>query len=323
MDSMPKLRPAAFIFLFTMLALAQNPHQPPPYWAYPVNPDSAAPAERPDNTPRHLPASTVTFTDAEIHDLFHAIDWHPDGHPPMPEVVAQGRKPNLFACGYCHLPNGLGRPENASLAGLPVGYIIKQIADFKSGARHSSEPKDKPVANMIAYETTASAAELEAAARYFSQLKPKPWIRVVEAATVPKTRIAGWMLVPSTPAATEPIGHRIIETPEDWERTELRDDASAFIVYVPVGSIKKGEALASTGGDGKTPCGTCHGPGLRGHLNVPSIAGRSPSYIVRQLFDIRSGARSGTLSLQMRAQVARLTLDDMIALAAYAASLRP
>ncbi len=323
MESMRKFPLAAFILLFTTLTSAQNPPQPPPYWAYPVNPDSTAAAERPDNTPRHLPGTTATFTDAEIHDLFHAIDWHPDGHPPMPEVVANGRKPQVFACGYCHLPNGLGRPENASLAGLPVGYIIKQMADFKNGARHSSEPKDKPVANMVNVGTRATAQEIEGAARYFSQLRPKPWIRVVETDTVPKTRVAGWMLVPATPAATEPIGHRIVETPEDWERTELRDDTSGFIAYVPVGSIKKGEALARSGGDGKTPCGTCHGPGLRGKENVPSIAGRSPSYIVRQLFDIRSGARSGRLSLQMRAQVARLTLDDMIALAAYAASLRP
>jgi cytochrome c553 len=41
------------------------------------------------------------------------------------------------------------------------------------------------------------------------------------------------------------------------------------------------------------------------------------------LYDIKSGARHGVLAQQMREQVAKLSLDDMIALAAYVASLRP
>ncbi|HTU32757.1 MAG TPA: c-type cytochrome, partial [Candidatus Acidoferrum sp.] len=71
------------------------------------------------------------------------------------------------------------------------------------------------------------------------------------------------------------------------------------------------------------PCAKCHGPGLRGSGNVPPIAGRSPSYIVRQLYDIRSGARSGTLSQQMRRQVRNLELDDMIAIAAFVSARKP
>jgi len=74
----------------------------------------------------------------------------------------------------------------------------------------------------------------------------------------------------------EPIGLRIIETPENLERTELRDDASGFIAYVPVGSIKKGESLVRTGDSGKTvPCASCHGESLKGAGNAPPIAGRS------------------------------------------------
>ena len=50
-------------------------------------------------------------------------------------------------------------------------------------------------------------------------------------------------------AETEPIGMRIVETPENPERTEmLRDPRSGFIAYAPVGSVKKGEALVKTGG---------------------------------------------------------------------------
>jgi cytochrome c553 len=304
---------------------AAQPGERPPYWAYAVNPPATAPAVRSaDQLPQHVPGSPAQFSAAQISDLFEVPDWHPDAHPGMPEIVARGRKPEIFACGYCHLPNGQGRPENSSLAGLPVDYIVQQMADFKSGLRKSSEPRHLPVATMIARETKANKSEIQAAAEYFAGLKPKVWIRVVETENVPKTVVAGWMLVASEPAGTEPVGDRAIEMAEDLERTELRDDASGFVAYVPVGSIERGKALVTTGGAGKTvPCGLCHGADLGGKGNVPSIAGRSPSYVVRQLYDIRNGARRGAAAQRMKPAVRNLTMVDMISIAAYAASLRP
>ena len=127
----------------------QQTHEPPPHWAYAVNPETSASdasAKPVDETPRHVPGSTAAFTLTQVHDFFNAPDWHPANHPAMPEVVAHGRKPDVIACGYCHLPNGLGRPENSSLTGLPVGYIVQQMADFKIGVRKSSEPRHLPVA---------------------------------------------------------------------------------------------------------------------------------------------------------------------------------
>jgi len=315
----------AFLLVQGLNAWSQGGAVQPPYWAYAVDPpsDGSSPAA-PDNSPQHIPGSNAEFTLAQIHDLFEVPDWHPDAHPVMPEVVALGRKPGLFACGYCHLPNGLGRPENASLAGLPASYIMRQLEDFKTGRRRSSEPKHLPSTNMALVGREATDQEVQAAAAYFSRLKRLPWIRVVESSTVPATHVAGWMLVPSSPAATEPIGQRIIETPENLERTELRDDSSGFVAYVPEGSLNRGKSLATTGDGGKTVgCAKCHGPGLRGSGSVPPLAGRSPSYIVRQLFDFHNGARTSALALQMRKPVAKLTLDDMIAIAAYTASLRP
>ena len=104
---------------------------------------------------------------------------------------------------------------------------------------------------------------------------------------------------------------------------ESRDTRSRCIAYVPPGSVKKGELLATAGGNGKTiPCATCHGPDLTGLGPIPSIAGRSPSYIVRQLYDIQSGKRSGAVA-PMQQVVAGLKLDDMIAIAAYVASREP
>jgi cytochrome c553 len=107
--------------------------------------------------------------------------------------------------------------------------------------------------------------------------------------------------------------------PENLERTELRDSASGFIAYVPVGSIEKGKHLASTGGGGKTTqCSICHGADLKGLGPVPALAGRSPSYIVRQLFDFKHGARAGISSALMKPTVDKLTIEDMVALAAFA-----
>lgn len=308
---------------------SDKPASPPeaiPYWAFAVNPPDSKTNPEPDHTkPLHVPGSTAAFTVAQTRDLFAPPDWHPEGHPRMPKIVAHGRKPDIFACGYCHLPNGQGRPENSSLAGLPAAYIVQQMADFKSGLRKSSEPRSLPVANMISHETKANEQETQEAASYFANLKPQAWIRVVETSQVPNTHVAGWMLVASEPAQTEPIGQRIIEMPEDLERTELRDDASGFVAYVPPGSIKRGEDLVKAGGAGKTlPCAACHGIDLRGSGNVPSIAGRSPSYVVRQLYDMQSGARAGLLATkQMKPVVAKLSVADMIDLAAYAASLQP
>ena len=108
-------------------------HESAPYWAFAVDPPAAASganAEPVDDSPRHVPGSVAAFTLAQLRDMFNAPDWHPDNHPAMPDVVAHGSKPGVFACGYCHLPNGQGRPENSSLAGLPESYIVQQIADF-------------------------------------------------------------------------------------------------------------------------------------------------------------------------------------------------
>lgn len=214
----------------------QPPQQPPPSWAFVVDPPGTKPPVD-DGTPLHVPGSSSAFTRTQLRDLHDVPDWHPGDHPPMPDVVAHGSKPGVFACAFCHLPNGLGRPENASLAGLRADYIVQQMADFKSGARKSSEPASLPVNLMIAVAKAATDAEVRAAADYFASLPAKPWIRVIEGATAPKTHAAGWMLVPTEPGATEPIGLRILEMPEDLERTELRDAASGFVAYVPIGSV--------------------------------------------------------------------------------------
>ncbi len=295
----------------------------PPAWAYPVNPpDFKPPAD--DGKPRHVPNSAASYTVPQTRDRFFAPDWHPSDHPQMPDIVARGRKPDVFACGFCHRADGPGGPENAGLAGLSVAYIKQQMADFKNGARKTSVPERVPPQLMITIAKAASDAEVEASAEYFSALKPSALIKVVETFTVPKTYVAGWFLADANNGEREPIRSRIIEVPEDVIQFENRDARSRFIAYVPNGSIKLGEDIAAKGSAGPaTQCIVCHGPGLTGIADVPGIAGRSPSYLVRQLYDFKHGARNGSGSELMKPVVESLTLDNMLALAAYAASLPP
>jgi cytochrome c553 len=293
-----------------------------PAWAYPWAPDFKAAPD--DGVPRHVPDSTASFTITQERDLFFVPDWHPEDHPPMPDIVAHGRRPEVRACGSCHRAEGTGGPENASLAGLPAAYIVQQIQDYKSGARKFAGPQRSPSMLMTAIAKAVTDEEAQAAAAYFSSLKPKANIKVVETDTVPLTVIARVFYMVSNDAGSEPIGQRIVEVPVDAAQFEHRDTRSQFLAYVPKGSIAKGEALAKTGGDNvTTPCGTCHGPDLKGVAPAPGIAGRSPSYLVRQLYDFQQHARAGSMGAPMAGVVEKLSHDDMIALAAYVASLAP
>ena len=120
----------------------------------------------------------------------------------------------------------------------------------------------------------------------------------------------------------EPLGQRILELPDDLQVFESRDPRSTFTAYVPVGSLAKGEALVAKGGLGKTvACAPCHGSDLKGLEPLPSIAGRSPSYMFRQLYDFRHGARTGEWSPLMAQVVSNLDQEDMLAIVAYLASI--
>jgi cytochrome c553 len=286
-----------------------------------VNPPDFKPRAE-DGIARRVPASSATYSVTQLRDRFISPVWHPNDHPPLPSVVAQGRKPNVFACGFCHRAEGTGGPENASLAGLPAAYIVQQMADYKSGARKTSVQK-RNIDLMISLSKDITDAEVQAAAAYFSALRPKSNIRVVETVSVPKTVVAGWFLAAADTREKEPIGQRIIEMPEDLEQFENRDPRSHFIAYVPIGSVARGEALVSTGGGKTLQCAICHGQDLKGLGELPSIAGRSPSYVVRQLYDIQNGARAGKGAELMKAAVANLTIEDMASIAAYLASRAP
>lgn len=102
------------------LTLPAKAEDAPPAWAYVVNPPDFKP-EPDDGKSRHVPESNATFTLTQARDLFFALDWHPSDHPPLPDVVAHGRKPDVMACGVCHRADGPGGPENASAAAESFG----------------------------------------------------------------------------------------------------------------------------------------------------------------------------------------------------------
>lgn len=300
-----------------------------PLWAYGYaqpgsTPAPAMPAAQDDGSQKTLVGSTGKFTLTEIRNGFGPADWHPGDHPPMPEIVARGKKDaNVRACALCHYPNGKGRAENAPVSGLPVSYFIQQMHDYRNGVRKSADPKKANTNAMIAIAKGMTDEEIKASAEYFGSMKWTPWIKVVESRTVPKTRIAGGLFISLPGNETEPLGQRIIEMPEDNAREALRDPRSGFVAYVPVGSIKKGEALVKTGGGKTTACSVCHGADLKGLGPVPGLAGRSPSYSARQMFDMQTGARSGLWADLMKPVVAKLTEEDLINISAYTASLAP
>jgi cytochrome c553 len=298
-----------------------------PDWAYatppPPPPGAANPPAAPDPSSRQVPGSPLSFTRAQISDGFGPADWFPGDHPPMPEIVARGRRPDVRACALCHYPNGKGRQENAAVSGLPVSYFIQTMNDFRTGLRKSAEPRKNNTNLMIAIAKAMTEEEIKASAEYFGSMKWTPWIRVVETSTVPKVVSRGGMWIPQA-GEKEPIGLRIVETPEDPERTEvLRDPRSGFVAYVPPGSVKRGEALVRTGGNRTVACGVCHGSDLMGLGPVPGIAGRSPSYLARQMYDMQVGARRGEWGELMKPVVEKLTDEDYVNVAAYLASLTP
>jgi hypothetical protein len=138
---------------------------------------------------------------------------------------------------------------------------------------------------MIAIAKALSEDDSQQANKWFATLKLSVWEKVVKTDTVAKTFLDRGRRLALPGGGTEPIGHRIIELPQDSLRAASRDPHSGFIAYVPVGSIAKGEGLVTTGGSGKTiTCSICHGQSLTGLGEEPRTAGRGAIYIVRQLY---------------------------------------
>jgi cytochrome c553 len=334
---------AAFLMMLLLATAALVGQAPPPNpvaWAYgyvtpgpePLPPPCPADAKpytcsRPgkpwveDGILLDLPGSSRRFTIAQIQAHYDPADWYPEDHPqPVPPIVQFGRESDrLRACAHCHYHNGQGKPENGHLTGLPLTYFLQQLALFRSGGRASADPRKANHAEMTQIARLLSDAEMKAAAAYYAAISWKPWVKVVESDSAPKTRQSPAGLFIPLDTGDEPLGQRFIEVPELPDRTErFRDPKAGFVAYVPFGTIEKGKTLVTTGGGRTVQCAACHGADLQGTGDVPAIADRTVSYTVRQLYNYQEGTRQSQL---MKPVVAKLGPDELIAIAAYLASL--
>ncbi len=290
-----------------------------PEWAYAVpTPQNEATVPKDDGAKFALTGAAGPFTRGQTAGANHTppADWYPGDHPAMPKLIAGGDVARgITACAGCHYPNGKGRPQNANIAGLNADYLARQLREFKSGARRSAEPRKKNAQQMVDFAKAMTDAEITEAAAYYGALPPTVPIKVVQTAAVPQMRSQEGMWLPHESGAREPIGVRIIETPTDVDREQLRDPRAGFIAYVPNGALAKGKRLAA-----KLGCAGCHGTRLTG-ADAPGIAGRSPSYLARQLYDFQQGTRHGEMAAAMQPVAAKLTAADIVNLTAFAASL--
>ena len=319
--------------------------EPEPLWAYawstqPKPGDKANPQAPPTRNlrpnedpqeqtrPQTVEGSSAKYSLVDIRDGHNVIDWFPGDHPVMPPIIKNGPASlgeTARGCGSCHLPNGKGRPENAPPAGQPAGYTIQQLRDMRDGKRYTADPRKPNTPTMIALAKAMTEDEMRQSAEYFAAMPWTPWMRVVEADLIPEMHLEpGNMYITVGKQPTEPLAGRIVETPEDaFQANGVRNTRSGWVVYAPVGSLARGKNLVTTGGGKTIGCATCHGPDLMGLADIPGIAGRSPSYMMRQLWDIKQSTRNGLWAEMMKPVVANLSVDDMTAVVAYLASIKP
>ncbi|HEY2781120.1 MAG TPA: c-type cytochrome [Steroidobacteraceae bacterium] len=296
---------------------------PRPDWAFFIPaPLATAPAQA---------AAPAPSSDSSAVDILNPPDWYPNEHAPMPAIVAHGAAPSvehrapILPCALCHLPNGAGHVESASLAGLPAEYLIMQLAEIRSGERLINVGGPRAAQFITALKSAYTDDQVREAAEYYSRLPPRNWIEVRETSRVPHSGVDpdSLMRTASTGGGTEPLGDRIVELPQNESGLRRRDAHSGFIAYVPVGSIAKGKRLVSSADHASPACAACHGKSLNGLGGIPPLAGRPPTYLVRQLWNYQSGERRGAMAAPMQAVAARLRVDQMLVIAAYLASLPP
>jgi cytochrome c553 len=290
-------------------------------WAYPIGP---AGLPRPD------PVATFTaegadpsmkLTMRQIGDANGPPDWFPKEHPPLPQVVGHGHGAHVPACILCHLPNGNGHPESASVSGLSVKYIIDQMHAFRDGERQNIRAPA-----MIEMALDISEADLRDAANYFSRIpkSQQKWLRVVETSRAPANHVgAGGARFFDKGANTMPVAPDMIYEVAESEQVELRNDHFGFVDYVPMGSLAKGRTVAMGNKGQMKTCASCHGDDYRGHEDAPRIAGRSAYYLIRQLADMKAGVRKGAALGKMKEIIGKLSDADILNVAAYMASRNP
>ena len=289
-------------------------------WAYPASTTTIWSAPKGDG-PFTVPGSRLSVSKAQLSDDQNPVDWFPDAHPAPPAIVAHSPGNGLTPCAECHGYQGEGSVNTPSLAGLPADYIVEQIQAFRAGERQSAQADRGATKEMISIAQKLSDADLKQAAAYFAGLPHVANHHVVETDTVPVTKADqyGWLYV-APGGGKEPIGKRVIEVSEDLPNAFLDDHRIGYIDYVPVGAVARGKALVETGA---RPCAACHGADLNGEGAVAGLAGRSPPYLARMLWDIKTGARRNAGVTPMQVVTRDMTPEQIADITAYLVSKKP
>ncbi len=301
-----------------------------PLMAKPYAPLAFAYPVAPAGLPRPDPTATFTATGADpamkltmrqIGDPNNPPDWFPKEHAPLPELAKHGRAPHVPACILCHLPNGNGHPESASISGLTANYMIEQMHAFRDGERTNIRAPA-----MIEMALELSDKDIRDVAAYFTHVprQQQKWIRVVETSRAPATHVgAGGVRFFDKGGETVPVPPDMIYEVAESEEVELRNFHFGFADYVPVGSLAKGR-IVSLGNHGQMrSCASCHGEDFRGHDDAPRLAGRGAYYLIRQLADMKSGVRKGAALGKMKDIIPHLSDADILNVSAFMASRAP
>jgi cytochrome c553 len=275
------------------------------------------------------PETTTRFPESQLKPIGDAdtaarVKMRPLVPQSVPELIRNGmvnpqtHNPGFGVCMNCHTPGGFGMPQSAPLAGLPAGYFLRQLQDMVSGERKPYRPQMAEFARLLTPEDMKQLAEFYASQRFI------PWIDVRETDSAPKTVVGPRDIIAAAPEGGEtPLGSRIVELSNGAEQPYV-PNGPAYTAYVPIGSLRRGESLVNRGGDGRTiQCTSCHGGNLLGNSVVPPIAGRSPVYTARQLYQFKDGNRGGSSAAAMKRVVMNLSDDDIIGISAYLASRPP
>jgi len=193
---------------------------------------------------------------------------------------ANAGKEKSGVCSACHGPTGVSAsPMFPNIAGQNDAYIIKQLKDFKSGAR-----TDAMMAPMAANLSDTDMADLAA---HFSGL-PSANEQAAAAESSGEST--------SSASTTAPAAGNV----------EIVSSTPAAAIYA--GDVAAGKTKAVV-------CAACHGADGNSLVPIyPSLAGQSANYITKQLADFKSGNRKDPV---MAGMVAALTPADMNDLAAY------
>ena len=119
--------------------------EPPPAWAFPVNPPDFKPAPD-DGSLRRVPGSTATYTLTQVRDLFVAPVWHPADHPPCQRWSRMVGSPTyrrvVFVIGQTGLvaPKILVSrvsPRRTSFSKWPISGVVPERVQCRKDFRSS------------------------------------------------------------------------------------------------------------------------------------------------------------------------------------------